>query len=182
MILNQTFGLCLNLILAILSFLVPKEKNRLLFGARRGGNFYGNPKFFFMYLLNNKNPFKCSWITSDKTLFLRLKEKIPVVYLYSWEGFSCILRSEFLIFDSYPLGISYGFILPGKFYKVSFDLMPDDQIIKAGQQIGLIIFSSDKEFTLHPKAGTELTVDLDGTTLTLPVVGDVDTFNKALGN
>ena len=71
---------------------------------------------------------------------------------------------------------------PGKFYEVSFDLMPDDQIIKAGQQIGLMIFSSDKEFTLHPKPGTELTVDLDGTGLTLPVVGGIETFNNALGN
>lgn len=65
---------------------------------------------------------------------------------------------------------------PGKFYNVSFELMPDDQIIKAGQQIGLMIFSSDKEFTLHPKPGTELTVDLDGTSLTLPVVVGVDGF------
>ncbi|MDD7887261.1 Xaa-Pro dipeptidyl-peptidase [Flavivirga sp. 57AJ16] len=71
---------------------------------------------------------------------------------------------------------------PGKFYEVSFDLMPDDQIIKAGQQIGLMVFSSDKEFTLHPKPGTALTVDLDGTHLTLPVVGGVDSFNGALGN
>jgi X-Pro dipeptidyl-peptidase len=39
-----------------------------------------------------------------------------------------------------------------------------------------LIFSSDKEFTLHPKPGTELTVDLDGTNLTLPVVGGVDGF------
>ncbi|NMH88662.1 Xaa-Pro dipeptidyl-peptidase [Flavivirga algicola] len=70
---------------------------------------------------------------------------------------------------------------PGKFYEVSFELMPDDQIIKAGQQIGLMIFSSDKEFTLHPEAGTMLTVDLDGTHLTLPVVGGVHTFNRALG-
>ncbi len=70
----------------------------------------------------------------------------------------------------------------GKFYEVSFNLMPDDQIIKAGQQIGLMIFSSDKEFTLHPKAGTELTVDLDGTSLTLPVVGGIDGFNGVLRN
>tara|TARA_R110002049_G_scaffold38978_1_gene120315 strand:+ start:3089 stop:4927 length:1839 start_codon:yes stop_codon:yes gene_type:complete len=65
---------------------------------------------------------------------------------------------------------------PGKFYNVSFELMPDDQIIKAGQQIGLMIFSSDKDFTLHPKPGTALTVDLDGTSLTLPIVGGVDGF------
>ncbi|MCR8669184.1 Xaa-Pro dipeptidyl-peptidase [Aestuariibaculum sp. M13] len=68
---------------------------------------------------------------------------------------------------------------PGKFYEVTFDLMPDDQIIRAGQQIGLMIFSSDKEFTLHPKPGTKLTVDLDGTTLTLPVVGGLNAFESA---
>lgn len=67
---------------------------------------------------------------------------------------------------------------PGKFYDVSFELMPDDQIIKAGQQIGLMIFSSDKEYTLHPKPGTELTVDLDGTRLILPVVGGLMDFNN----
>lgn len=62
-------------------------------------------------------------------------------------------------------------LLPGKFYEVSFDLQPDDQIIPAGQQIGLMIFSSDQEFTLWPEPGTELTIDLDGTVLTLPIVG-----------
>lgn len=68
---------------------------------------------------------------------------------------------------------------PGKFYTVNFDLQPDDQIIKKGQQIGFMIFSSDQEFTLHPKAGTELTVKLDKTTLTLPVVGGKAAFKKA---
>ena len=71
-------------------------------------------------------------------------------------------------------------LIPGKFYEVSFDLQPDDQIIKKGQQIGLMIFSSDKEFTLHPEPGTKLTVDLDGTTLTLPIVGGSEAFNNAL--
>jgi X-Pro dipeptidyl-peptidase len=71
----------------------------------------------------------------------------------------------------------------GNFYKVSFDLMPDDQIIKKGQQIGLMIFSSDKDFTLHPEPGTELTVDLDATTLHLPIVGGIEAFNNAvIGN
>ncbi|MGN8226678.1 Xaa-Pro dipeptidyl-peptidase [Gracilimonas sp. BCB1] len=60
---------------------------------------------------------------------------------------------------------------PGKFYELIFELQPDDQIIRPGQQIGLMIFSSDKEYTIHPDPGTELTVDLDATTFTLPVVG-----------
>lgn len=65
----------------------------------------------------------------------------------------------------------------GKFYDLEFELQPDDQVIRQGQQIGLMIFSSDRDFTLWPKPGTELTVDLDKTKLTLPIVGG----EKALG-
>ncbi len=69
---------------------------------------------------------------------------------------------------------------PGKFYEMSFTLQPDDQVIPAGQQIGLMIFSSDSEFTLHPNPGTELTVDLDETTIEIPVVGGKKKFEKAI--
>ncbi len=60
---------------------------------------------------------------------------------------------------------------PGKFCEMTFSLEPDDQIIPAGKQIGLMIFSSDREFTLWPEAGTKLTVDLDATSITIPIVG-----------
>jgi X-Pro dipeptidyl-peptidase len=69
---------------------------------------------------------------------------------------------------------------PGAFYEMTFDLQPDDQIIKKGQQIGLMIFSSDSQFTLLPKPGTELTVDLNGTSITIPVVGGKSTVVNAL--
>jgi len=69
---------------------------------------------------------------------------------------------------------------PGKFYEMSFELQPDDQVIPKGQQIGLLIFSSDREFTLRPWPGTELTVDLDATSITLPVVGGTEAFNNAI--
>lgn len=71
-------------------------------------------------------------------------------------------------------------LIPGEFYELEFDLQPDDQIIPAGQQIGLMIFSSDKEYTLHPDPGTELTVDLNGTMLTLPIVGGREMVSKSL--
>lgn len=71
-------------------------------------------------------------------------------------------------------------LVPGKFYDMTFDLQPDDQIIPAGQQIGLMIFSSDRDFTLWPTPGTELSVDLDATSLMLPVVGGSAAFEKAL--
>ena len=54
-------------------------------------------------------------------------------------------------------------------------------MIPAGQQIGLMIFSSDRDFTLWPEAGTELTVDLNATSLQLPVVGGSEAFKKAVG-
>lgn len=69
---------------------------------------------------------------------------------------------------------------PGRFYQLRFDLQPDDQIIPAGQQIGLMIFSSDRDFTLWPDPGTELTVDLDATSIALPIVGGEEAFAEAL--
>lgn len=71
-------------------------------------------------------------------------------------------------------------LVPGRFYEVSFDLQPDDQIIPAGQQIGLMIFSSDQEFTILPKPGTQLTVDLDGTILSLPILGGKTALDRAI--
>ncbi len=71
---------------------------------------------------------------------------------------------------------------PGQFYNVSFELMPDDQVISQGQQIGLMIFSSDPEFTLLPKPGTKLIIDLNGTSVILPVVGGIDTYREATGD
>ncbi|MEQ8764665.1 MAG: Xaa-Pro dipeptidyl-peptidase [Planctomycetota bacterium] len=69
---------------------------------------------------------------------------------------------------------------PGEFVELSFDLQPDDQVIPAGQRIGLMIFSSDRDFTLWPKPGTRLTIDLDQTRLELPVVGGAKTLEAAV--
>jgi X-Pro dipeptidyl-peptidase len=62
-------------------------------------------------------------------------------------------------------------LVPGRYYDLTFDLEPDDQVIPAGKQLGIMIMSSDPEFTLWPRAGTRLTVDLAGTSFSVPVVG-----------
>ena len=72
-------------------------------------------------------------------------------------------------------------LVPGRFVEVTFDLQPDDQVIPAGRRIGLMIFSSDRDFTLWPSPGTELAIDLDGTSLRLPVVGGPDAVQRATG-
>lgn len=67
-------------------------------------------------------------------------------------------------------------LTPGEFVSVTFTLEPTDQIIRPGQQIGFLIFSSDREYTLWPQPGTELTVDLDNTSLTLPILNGSETL------
>ena len=71
-------------------------------------------------------------------------------------------------------------LVAGQFRELTFDLQPDDQIIPAGQRIGLMIFSSDPEFTLQPERGTELTIDLDATSITLPVVGGAEGLERLI--
>ncbi len=71
-------------------------------------------------------------------------------------------------------------LVPGEFYALTFDLQPDDQVIAKGERIGLMVFSSDRDFTLWPPPGTELRVDLDATSLELPVVGGAAAFASAI--
>ena len=72
-------------------------------------------------------------------------------------------------------------LTPGEYVEVEFALQPDDQVIPAGARIGLMVFSSDKSFTLHPDPGTTLTVDLGATRVSLPVVGGSAALRRALG-
>ncbi|HKS07458.1 MAG TPA: CocE/NonD family hydrolase, partial [Gemmatimonadaceae bacterium] len=69
---------------------------------------------------------------------------------------------------------------PGQFYTMTFPLQADDQIIPPGQQLAIMIFSSDAGFTLRPAPGSELTIDLDGSSFTLPVVGGVRGLQAAM--
>jgi X-Pro dipeptidyl-peptidase len=72
-------------------------------------------------------------------------------------------------------------LMPGTFVELTFNLQPDDQIVPAGKRIGLMIFSSDRDFTLWPSPGTQLTIDLDATTVQVPVVGGAAAVTQAVG-
>ncbi len=62
-------------------------------------------------------------------------------------------------------------LVPGRFYDLTFDLQPDDEFVPAGKRLAVMIMSSDREFTLWPKPGTQLTVDLAHSSFAIPVVG-----------
>jgi X-Pro dipeptidyl-peptidase len=59
----------------------------------------------------------------------------------------------------------------GRDYTYRWTLEPKDYIFPAGHRIGLVIMSSDQEYTLLPLGGTELTVTPGASELTLPIVG-----------
>jgi X-Pro dipeptidyl-peptidase len=70
-------------------------------------------------------------------------------------------------------------LTPGKFYDLTFDLQPDDEFVPAGKRLAVMIMSSDREFTLWPRAGTELTIDLAHSSFSIPIVGGAGALAKA---
>jgi X-Pro dipeptidyl-peptidase len=67
----------------------------------------------------------------------------------------------------------------GKFYDLTFDLEPDDEFVPAGKQLAVMMMSSDREFTLWPKRGAELTIDLAKSSFVIPIVGGSGALQKA---
>jgi X-Pro dipeptidyl-peptidase len=62
-------------------------------------------------------------------------------------------------------------IQQGAEYTFTWDLEPDDYVFPAGHRIGLVVVSTDHDFTLRPSPGTELTVNPARSTVSLPIVG-----------
>jgi X-Pro dipeptidyl-peptidase len=67
-------------------------------------------------------------------------------------------------------------IVPGTAYTVAFELQPHDYVFPAGSRIGLMLLSSDRQFTLRPPPGTRLSVQTARSTLVLPIVGGARAF------
>jgi X-Pro dipeptidyl-peptidase len=59
---------------------------------------------------------------------------------------------------------------PGRPYTIGWDMQPDDYVFPAGHRIGLVIVSTDHDYTLRPLPGTELTVYPAQSRLVLPLV------------
>lgn len=62
-------------------------------------------------------------------------------------------------------------VVPGKAYGVRWNLQPDDHVFRAGHRIGVVILSTDHDYTLRPLPGTRLTVDPTASRIELPITG-----------
>jgi X-Pro dipeptidyl-peptidase len=56
-------------------------------------------------------------------------------------------------------------------YRLRWDLQPDDHVFPAGHRIGLVVVSTDHDFTLRPQPGTQLSLQPGASSITLPLVG-----------
>ncbi|NRQ33580.1 Xaa-Pro dipeptidyl-peptidase [Nonomuraea sp. NN258] len=60
-------------------------------------------------------------------------------------------------------------VVQGEEYALRFDLQPKDHVFAAGRRIGLVVISTDYDYTLRPLGGTRLRVAPALSTLTLPL-------------
>ncbi|MFB9311146.1 X-Pro dipeptidyl-peptidase [Agromyces hippuratus] len=71
-------------------------------------------------------------------------------------------------------------ITPGTAYGYEFDFEPKDYVFSAGSRIGVVIMSSDFEYTVRPAPGTELTLQPSASTVHLPLVGGMEALQASL--
>ena len=69
--------------------------------------------------------------------------------------------------------------MPGVSYELNFDLQPKDSVVAAGRRLGVMIISSDRDYTVRPAPGAQLTMDLDESVITLPIVGGEEALRLA---
>ncbi|MEV4142203.1 Xaa-Pro dipeptidyl-peptidase [Amycolatopsis sp. NPDC049691] len=72
-------------------------------------------------------------------------------------------------------------ITPGQTYRIGVELMPKDYILAAGHRLEFLLASSDHDYTLRPKPGAGLALDLTRTSVTLPVTGGKPALRAAFG-
>lgn len=104
--------------------------------------------------------------TSRVSLNLALKNRkaanITVALIeYKANGKAVIITLGWADPQNYQ-SLSHGEILvPGQFYNLSFELEPKQYLLAPGSKLGVLITSTDYDFTLRPKPGTEIEFRFD---------------------
>jgi X-Pro dipeptidyl-peptidase len=68
-------------------------------------------------------------------------------------------------------------LTPGKPYRITWSMLPQDYEFKAGHRLGLVLTGTNDDFNMtdddaEPGTGAEVTIDLAGTSVSLPLVTD----------
>ncbi|MFC0865539.1 Xaa-Pro dipeptidyl-peptidase [Sphaerimonospora cavernae] len=70
-------------------------------------------------------------------------------------------------------------VKPGTPYRLDLDMQPHDYVFAAGHRIGIVLLSSDYEYTIRPAPGARLHLDTTKSTVTLPLIGGADALAAA---
>lgn len=69
----------------------------------------------------------------------------------------------------------------GRFSRVRWDTLPQDYVFKKGHRVGLIIAGTDYDYLTETPTGAQVTVDLAGSSITVPVVAAGDRPDALVG-
>ncbi|WP_199856721.1 Xaa-Pro dipeptidyl-peptidase [Nocardia suismassiliense] len=72
-------------------------------------------------------------------------------------------------------------ITPGKEYAINLSMQPHDYVLARGHKLGVVVLSSDNEYTLRPKPGPGFGMNLAETKVSFPVVGGQAALKAAIG-
>ncbi|WP_225993110.1 Xaa-Pro dipeptidyl-peptidase [Actinomadura rudentiformis] len=61
-------------------------------------------------------------------------------------------------------------LTPGKFHRVKWQTLPQDYVFKKGHRLALVIAGTDTDYLAETATGAQVTVDLAGSSITVPVV------------
>lgn len=62
-------------------------------------------------------------------------------------------------------------VRPGETYTFGWDMQPNDHVFQPGHRIGIVVISTDRDYTLRYRAGTEIVVRLGASQAVLPLGG-----------
>jgi X-Pro dipeptidyl-peptidase len=111
------------------------------------------------------------WVTADVSIDRTAANLTALLVDYAPDGAATILtrgwtdpQNRRSLSRSEP-------VTPGAAYRLRWDLEPVDRTIPAGHRLGVVIISTDYDYTLRPLPGTRVSVRPVGSTVQLPVVG-----------
>ena len=70
-------------------------------------------------------------------------------------------------------------VAPRAFYRLNVDMQAKDTIVPAGRRIGLMVMSTDRDYTVRPAPGTEVTIHPAASSVSIPVVGGERALEEA---
>ena len=72
-------------------------------------------------------------------------------------------------------------VTPGKTYRLTWDMQPQEHTFAPGHRLGVVVLSTDYDYTLRPAPGTQISVRPTTSTIQLPMVGGRAALNFERG-